>query len=77
MDKDLCLRLLNVPQKEERDSCRDEKSYICRLTRKPCVARVTEEINTQPSHYSPEDFYLYDQELAKKCPALKKYGVVG
>ena len=62
-----CKYLKTIPKEEGKYSM---ENYFCKITCQSCVGEVTHEINLQPSHYCPEDMFVYDNSLAKsKCPA--------
>ncbi len=64
----LCKFLMNVPE-NRREWCFDPNSYQCSITGNECIGRDSTEISLQPSHYSPETVYSYDQKTAeRKCP---------
>lgn len=62
-----CEYLKTIPKKEGEFS---GENYLCKITCQPCVGEITHEINLQPSHYCPEEVFVYNNSIAKsKCPA--------
>ena len=66
MAEEYCKHLKTAPK----EKYRLKEHYTCEITHHHCVGEVIDEIKLQPSHYSPEDIFLYNNSIARKtCPA--------